>query len=278
MTDCKVKEISLILFLVSKKEFIPIPPPAPIPEAEDVFYEDLLKMYNNGEIDIICVMGPTASGKTRYAVNLARELGNAEIISADSRQVYRGMDIGSGKDLDEYGDIPYHLIDIVPAGQRYNICRYQRDFSAAYADCLKRNVVPILCGGSGLYVEAATKKGYDMEENSGLDLVLPQKPFYLATVVDRQTRRQRIDRRLDERLQQGMVEEIKGLLEQGVSEDSLIRYGLEYKFITLYITGKMDYEQMRIGLQNAIHQFAKRQMTWLRGMERDGVTIHWVKA
>jgi len=263
---------------LSKKEFIPIPPPAPIPQAEDITAEDIMRMYVEGEIDIICVMGPTASGKTRYAVNLARQLGNAEIISADSRQVYRGMDIGSGKDLDEYGEIPYHLIDIVPAGERYNICRYQRDFSAAYASCLERKVIPILCGGSGLYVEAATKKGYDMEENEGLNLVLPQKPFYLATVVDRQTRRDRIDARLDERLKNGMVEEIKGLLEQGVSQDSLIRYGLEYKFVTLYLTGQMEYAQMRISLQNAIHQFAKRQMTWLRGMERDSVTIHWVKA
>lgn len=263
---------------MSKKEFIPIPPPAPIPPAEKISAQQLGELYRSGEADIICVMGPTASGKTRYAVNLARQLGGAEIISADSRQVYRRMDIGSGKDLDEYGEIPYHLIDIVPAGERYNICRYQRDFSAAYRDCLQRGVVPILCGGSGLYVEAATKKGYDMPENSALDLVLPQKPFYLATVIDRQSRRDRIDARLDERLSGGMIEEVRGLLESGVSEESLIRYGLEYKFVTLYLTGKMDYSTMRTGLQNAIHQFAKRQMTWLRGMERDGVTIHWVKA
>ena len=285
---------------MSTKSFIPIPPPAPIPEAGRVSAAELLEKYLEGSIDLICVMGPTASGKTRYAVNLAREINRllksgkdavgaedkgtqghgtagAEIISADSRQIYIGMDIGTGKDLCEYGEIPVHLVDIVPAGERYNICRYQRDFSRVYKDCRKRGAIPILCGGSGLYIEAVTKPEYKLDDNNAVELVLPQKTFYLATTVDRETRRARIDKRLDERFAEGMVEEVRGLINQGVDPEVLIRYGLEYKFITLHVLGQLDFPTMHRLLQTAIHQFAKRQMTWLRGMEKDGVEIHWVK-
>lgn len=263
-----------------KKPIIPIPPPAIIPEAQPVDPNHLLELFRRGEVDLFCVMGPTASGKTRFAVALAhafRSLGvEAEIISADSRQVYVGMDIGTGKDLAEYGDVPYHLIDTVPAGERYNICRYQRDFSRVFANCRQRGVVPVLCGGSGLYVEAVTRPEYELGENVNMNLLLSVKPYYLATVVDRQTRRDRIDRRLDERLLAGMAEEVQGLLDKGVSPDTLIYYGLEYKFVTLLLLGRLNFEEMHEKLRVAIHQFAKRQMTWLRGMEKDGLDIHWV--
>ena len=330
---------------MSAKSFMPIPPPAPIPEAGRVSAAELLEKYLEGSIDLICVMGPTASGKTRYAVNLAREINRllksgedaagaegcvkqvcgaegkgaegkgaegkeveskgaedkgaegcvkqacgaegkgtqgrgtagAEIISADSRQIYIGMDIGTGKDLCEYGEIPVHLVDIVPAGERYNICRYQRDFSRVYKDCRERGAIPILCGGSGLYIEAVTKPEYKLDDNNAVELALPQKTFYLATTVDRETRRARIDKRLDERFAEGMVEEVRGLINRGVDPEVLIRYGLEYKFITLHVLGQLDFPTMHRLLQTAIHQFAKRQMTWLRGMEKDGVEIHWVK-
>lgn len=273
---------------MSKREYIPIPPPAPIPQAEEIDIAQLKHSFDSGEIDLICVMGPTASGKTKYAVALARELNrlcsleggrfkSAEIISGDSRQVYVGMDIGTGKDLKEYGEIPYHLIDIVPAGYKYNIFQYQRDFAAAYQDCLRRDVIPILCGGSGLYIESVTIKGYDLGENASLNLPLPQNTFYLATVVDRETRRERIDKRLVERLDEGMLLEIKNLLASGIPAEDLIYYGLEYKFLTQYATGEIDVDYMFEHLRIAIHKFAKRQMTWLRGMERDGVKIHWVK-
>lgn len=273
---------------MSKREYIPIPPPAPIPQAEEIDIAQLKHSFDSGEIDLICVMGPTASGKTKYAVALARELNrlcsleggrfkSAEIISGDSRQVYVGMDIGTGKDLKEYGEIPYHLIDIVPAGYKYNIFQYQRDFAAAYQDCLRRDVIPILCGGSGLYIESVTIKGYDLGENASLNLPLPQNTFYLATVVDRETRRERIDKRLVERLDEGMLLEIKNLLASGIPAEDLIYYGLEYKFLTQYAVGEIDVDYMFEHLRIAIHKFAKRQMTWLRGMERDGVKIHWVK-
>jgi len=266
----------------AKKNFIPIPPPAPLPQAEQLDPLSLLNGYLTGQIDLICVMGPTASGKTRLAVNLAKCFANAghraEILSADSRQVFAGMDIGTGKDLGDYEDVPYHLIDIVPAGSRFNICMYQKAFSEEYRSCLERGVVPILCGGSGLYVEAVTRAEYEMKEVSRAELCLPGKTYYLATLVDRETRRKRIDLRLDQRLEAGMVEEIKGLLDSGVESDMLIRYGLEYKFITLYLLGRLSYEQMHEQLRFAIHQFAKRQMTWLRGMEKDGIEIHWVNA
>ena len=314
---------------------------AELPPAEEINAAELLDKYLAGEIDLICVVGPTASGKTRYAVRLAREINRllketshagkgAEIISADSRQVYRGMDIGTGKDLSEYEEIPYHLMDIVDAGEKYNIFEYQRDFERAYKDIVDRGGIPILCGGSGLYVEAATC-GYslpevpadpelriELEKQSTEELIamlaslkplhnhtdydtrkrliraleiaiyeaehpvnrtafLPKNTYYIGTLVDRDERNARIDRRLDARLEEGMVEEIRGLLEGAdpVPAEDLIYYGLEYKFVTLYIIGELTYEQMRTQLATAIHQFAKRQMTWFRGMERKGIHIHW---
>ncbi len=299
----------------------------------------LVKAYDDGEIDLVCVLGPTASGKTRYAVGLAREVdavleprggGRAEIISADSRQVYRDMTIGTGKDLGEYGEVPYHLIDIVPAGTKYNIYEYQRDFEAAYNDILSRGAFPILCGGSGLYIEAATR-GYSLPDvpadpalraelekedtdtliarlaslkqlhNStdydtrqrlirALEIAiheqehpvtrtasLPKNTFYIGIDVSRETRIARIDARLDARLEEGLVDEVKSLLDSGIPAEDLTYYGLEYKFVTLYLTGELGYAQMRERLATAIHQFAKRQMTWFRGMERKGLEIHWVK-
>lgn len=335
-----------------KKNFTPIPEPAPLPPAEKIDIAEVYGKYVSGEIDIICVIGPTASGKTRYAVSLAREINRlagkdvAEILSADSRQVYRGMDIGTGKDLSEYGEIPWHLMDIVDAGTKYNIYEYQRDFERAYRDVVSRGGVPILCGGSGLYVEAATC-GYslpDVPENRAFreemeklpteELVsrlaalkplhnttdcdtrkrliraleiaeyekehpvnrtsyLPKKAYYIGTLVTREVRNARIDARLDARLQEGMVEEIRRLLDGSpartdaagsqipsrapVSAGDLIYYGLEYKFVTLYVTGKLTFDEMKSGLAIAIHQFAKRQMTWFRGMERRGIRIRWTE-
>ena len=331
---------------MSKKTFIPIPPMAELPPAEHVDAGEVLAKYQSGEIDLICVLGPTASGKTRFAVNLARQInsllseGHAEIISADSRQVYRGMDIGTGKDLAEYEEIPYHLMDIVDAGTKYNIFEYQRDFEKAYRDIRERGCVPILCGGSGLYIEAATC-GYSLPEvppnpqlreeleketdevlinrlaalkplhnNTDYDTrkrliraleiaiyesehpvqhtaFLPKNTYYIGTLVSRDERNARIDRRLDARLEEGMVEEIKGLIEgthpalapdnKPIPAEDLIYYGLEYKFVTLYIIGELTFEQMRTQLATAIHQFAKRQMTWFRGMERKGIEIHWTE-
>ena len=280
--------------------------------------------------DLICVLGPTASGKTRYAVQLARELGG-EILSGDSRQVYRGMDIGTGKDLAEYGEIPYHLIDIADAGEKYNIFQYQKDFEKAYRDIVARGKTPILCGGSGLYIEAATC-GYDLpdvppdpplraelEKEPTEDLIaryealrtphnttdydtrqrliraleiaiwqethpvtrtafLPKHTKYIGLQVSREERNARIDRRLQERLDAGMIEEVRGLLDRGLSPEDLLYYGLEYKYLTLYLTGKLPYDEMVARLQTAIHQFAKRQMTWFRGMERRGIEIEWITA
>jgi tRNA dimethylallyltransferase len=276
---------------VSKREkrtFIPIPPPAPLPDGEVIDRDALLEGYLRGEYDLICVMGPTASGKTRYAVELAHYFNqrlrekfaagemHCEIISADSRQVYRRMDIGTGKDLAEYGEIPYHLIDIAEPGIEYNVYEYQRDFALAYRDVRERGQLPILCGGSGLYIEAATC-GYEFGKGQPREAGLPEKTFYIGTLVSREERRARIERRLDARLQEGMIEEIKGLIEAGVSTETLIRYGLEYKFVTQYILGEISYEYMRERLYIAICQFAKRQMTWLRGMEKDGIEIHWTQ-
>ncbi len=284
--------------MLNKTQLLPdrpgIPPMAKLPEPEVIDPSALAKAYAAGEIDLICVLGPTASGKTRYAVQLAKALrgetpGQAggdvmadsnrpspEIISADSRQVYVGMDIGTGKDLGEYGDVPYHLIDIVPAGSKFNIYEYQAAFAKAYADVRSRGAIPILCGGSGLYIESVTR-AYKFEKQNGLpDEALPQKPYYIGTLVSREERVARIDRRLEERLEEGLVEEVRGLL-QTIPAPDLIYYGLEYKFVTQYILGELSYEDMVISLGNAIHQFAKRQMTWFRGMERDGVTIHWVR-
>ena len=278
-----------------------IPPMAALPEAETIDIPALAAAYADGIVDLICVLGPTASGKTKYAVQLARALGGsglpgaslrdsiranapgsplpprAEILSADSRQVYTGMDIGTGKDLDEYGEVPYHLIDIVPAGSKFNIYEYQAAFAEAYADVRSRGCIPILCGGSGLYIESVTR-AYKFDRENGVSAdQLPQKTFYIGTLVSREERVARIDRRLDERLEDGLIEEIQGLLDSGIPADDLLWYGLEYKFVTQYVLGKLSYDEMHILLANAIHQFAKRQMTWFRGMERDGVRIHWVR-
>ena len=271
--------------MLNKTQLLPdrpgIPPMAKLPDPEVIDPAALAKLYADGDIDLICVVGPTASGKTRYAVQLATVMAgpdrpSPEIISADSRQVYVGMDIGTGKDLGEYGDVPYHLIDIVPAGEKFNIYQYQAAFARAYADVRSRGAIPILCGGSGLYIESATR-AYKFEKENGLpDEALPQKPYYIGMLVTREERVARIDRRLEERLQEGLVEEVRGLL-QNVSAPDLMYYGLEYKFVTQYVLGELSYEEMVISLGNAIHQFAKRQMTWFRGMERDGVQIHWTK-
>ncbi len=305
-----------------------VPPPAELPTPETIDIETIRTAWKAGEIDLVCVLGPTASGKTRYAVQLARALGG-EIISADSRQVYRGMDIGTGKDLAEYGDIPYHLIDILDAGEPYDLYTYQQDFEQVYADIKSRGVLPILCGGTGLYIQAVTS-GYNlpqvppnpelraeleeadieelreaycercepdpavMESKRRLIRALeiefykeehplekteyaPKKTYFIGTVVSREERNARIDRRLDERLTEGMVEEVKGLLDKGIPAETLLRYGLEYKFVTEYLLGLVDYEGMRTLLATAIHQFAKRQMTFFRGMESKGTIIHWTE-
>ena len=318
---------------------------AELPPAEEINVKELLDKYLAGEIDLICVLGPTASGKTRYAVQLARQINalledlqddklsgtaGAEIISADSRQVYRGMDIGTGKDLDEYEEIPYHLMDIVDAGTKYNIFEYQRDFEKAYKGIVDRGGIPILCGGSGLYIEAATC-GYslpevppnpelraELEKETDEELIarlaalkplhnntdydtrkrliraleiaiyeaehpvqrtafLPKNTYYIGTLVSRDVRNAKIDARLDARLEEGMIEEIRSLIESGIPSEDLIYYGLEYKFVTQHVIGELTFEEMRQQLATAIHQFAKRQMTWFRGMERKGIVIHWTK-
>lgn len=262
------------------KKWLPIP--AEIPEPEVIDVSGLCASLRDGSVELVCVLGPTASGKTRYAVGLARRInaewgaGVAEIISADSRQVYRGMDIGTGKDLCEYGEIPYHMIDIQPAGAKYNVYEYQKDFVKVYQDIVTRGHIPVLCGGTGLYIEAATC-GYDFnKETPTVDpALLPHKTFYIGTLVDRDTRNARIDARLKARLDEGLVEEVRGLLDSGIDAEDLIYYGLEYKFVTQHILGIHSAEEMYTLLSNAIHQFAKRQMTWFRGMERDGVEIHW---
>lgn len=259
--------------------------PAELPESENIDVEALVREYRAGSIDMICVLGPTASGKTRYAVALAHRIQalpetgmKCEIISADSRQVYRGMDIGTGKDLCEYEDIPYHMIDIQPAGARYNVYEYQKDFVKAYQEVRSRGALPLLCGGTGLYIEAASC-GYDFDkEQPTVDLaLLPHSTYYIGTLVDRETRNARIDARLKARLEEGMVDEIRGLLDSGIPAETLIYYGLEYKFVTQYVVGILGYDEMFTMLSNAIHQFAKRQMTWFRGMERDGIVIHWTE-
>lgn len=286
-------------------------------------------------LDLIAIIGPTASGKTTLAVALAKRIGT-EIISADSRQLYRGMDIGTGKDIDEYTidgvTIPYHLIDICPAGYRYNLFEYVRDFNNVYADMISRGKQPLLCGGTGLYVETILK-GYALPpvpENSSLrqslqdktldelaDILRTYKTLHNTTDIDtckrairaieiaeyyskqspelleprplkntlivgvdidRELRRAKITRRLHERLQEGMVDEVKALLDSGIAPESLIYYGLEYKFLTEYVIGHISYDDMVERLEIAIHQFAKRQMTWFRGMERRGHTIRWIDA
>lgn len=311
------------------REAIPIPPPAPLPEPETIDFGGIFNEYASGAIALIVVLGPTASGKTRYAVDLARRCGG-EILSADSRQVYRGMDIGTGKDLNEYGDVPYHLIDIVPAGTRFDLYQWQQAFEYSYKDIRERGRVPILCGGTGLYIQAATC-GYtlpqvppdealreELEQYDAESLIqrlsefgplpdegvlqskrriiralevaiyerehpvkrtgfLPKNPYYIGTLVSREERVARIDKRLDERLASGMVEEVKGLLNSGIRPEDLVYYGLEYKFVTQYVLGILTWNEMRTLLANAIHQFAKRQMTWFRGMEKDGIRIHWTE-
>ena len=254
---------------------------AALPDAETIDLQALRQALADGSVELVCVLGPTASGKTRYAVSLAREMGG-EIISADSRQVYRGMDIGTGKDLAEYGEIPYHVIDVADPGDGYNVFRFKEDFTRAFEDIRSRGAVPILCGGTGLYINAVTS-GYDFQSHKPLSepgtLPGPAIPrtYFIGTLVSREVRNARIDARLDARLQEGMVDEIKGLLDKGVPAATLISYGLEYKYVTLYLNGELDYASMRERLAIAIHQFAKRQMTWFRGMERSGVLIHWTE-
>lgn len=286
------------------------------------------------DIDLVAIIGPTASGKTSLATALAYDL-DLEIISGDSRQVYRGMDIGTGKDLEDYvvegRQIPYHLIDIVEPGYKYNVFEYQRDFLKAYEDICRRGKLPILCGGTGMYVESVLK-GYRLlpvsenpalrERLSGKSLdeltailstykklhnstdvdtvkravrAIEIEEYYRQTPVqerefphlksliigvsiDRDLRRKKISERLRERLDAGMVEEVRGLLDQGIAPEDLIYYGLEYKYLTLYVTGQMTHAEMVHDLEIAIHQFAKRQMTWFRGMERRGFNIHWIDA
>ena len=256
--------------------------PAELPQAEQLDFAQLAREYAAGDCDLIVVLGPTASGKTRYAVSLAQEIEaaaalglfegcparmtdgpaitGAEILSADSRQVYRGMDIGTGKDLAEYGDIPCHLIDIVPAGTQYNVWQYRQDFLRVWTDIRGRGAVPLLCGGTGMYINAVTR-GYDFSDKQPLsaprpdipaDPAGPRKPFFIGTLVDRETRNARIDARLDARLAEGMVDEVRGLLAHGVSAEALLGYGLEYRFVTRYLQGELDYEQMRAQLAVAI--------------------------
>ena len=286
------------------------------------------------DYELITILGPTASGKTPFATALAAEL-NTEIISADSRQIYRGMDLGTGKDLADYTindrEIPYHLIDIVEPGYKYNVFEYQRDFLKAYETIKQKGCLPVLCGGTGMYLESVLK-GYRLmpvPENPELRTRLADKSLETLTRIlqqyktlhnstdvdtvkrairaieieeyyakhpiaerefpqlnsliigvdiDRDLRREKISRRLRQRLDEGMVDEVKQLLAQGIKAEDLIYYGLEYKFLTLYAIGKLTYEEMFAQLETAIHQFAKRQMTWFRGMERRGFTIHWVDA
>lgn len=226
--------------------------------------------------DILTILGPTASGKTPLAAHVAREL-DGEIISADSRMVYRGMTIGTGKDLDDYTidgrQIPYHIIDIVEAGYRFNVYEFQCAFQNAYMDITARHKVPIMCGGTGLYIESVLKS-YELGSVKFPD----RRSLTIGVKIDRELRREKITRRLKARLDEGMVDEVRELLKH-VSAERLIRYGLEYKYVTLYCTGQLSYDEMFRQLEIAIHQFAKRQMTWFRGMEeRRGTPIHWIDA
>lgn len=282
--------------------------------------------------DLITILGPTASGKTLFSAALAAQL-HTEIISADSRQIYKGMDLGTGKDLADYAingqTIPYHLIDIVDPGYKYNVFEYQKDFLKAYESIKAKGCLPILCGGTGLYLESVLK-GYKLipvPENPELRLSLSDKSlselteileqyktlhnstdvdtvkrairaieieeYYqkhpiqerefpklnsliIGVDIDRELRREKISRRLKQRLEEGMIEEVRNLINNGVTAEDLIYYGLEYKYLTLYVIGQITYNEMYTGLETAIHQFAKRQMTWFRGMERKGFTINWI--
>ena len=284
--------------------------------------------------NLVTILGPTATGKTQLATALAARI-DGEIISADSRQIYRGMDIGTGKDLGEYvvdgKPIPYHLIDIVDAGYKYNVFEYQRDFLKAFESVNQRGHLPILCGGTGLYIEAvlngykllavpdnqllreqlATKtldeltsilSGYKTLHNqTDVDTVkrairaieieayyqtheeetveYPElKSLIIGVGINREVRREKITKRLKARLNEGMIDEVKMLLDSGIQPDDLIYYGLEYKFVTNYLLDKLTFDELFTQLEIAIHQFAKRQMTWFRGMERRGFTIHWLDA
>ena len=281
---------------------------------------------------LITIIGPTASGKTVLAAQLAFTI-SGEIMSGDSRQVYKNMDIGTGKDLKDYTvngkNIPYYIVDVVDAGSKYNVYEFQKDFIAAYNTIIDKNKQPILCGGTGMYIEAALK-GYSLihvpsddafrtlcetktdeiliEElksykklhnqtdidtrrriiraleiehyyanNPKITFEYPQfTPIIIGVSIDVETRRNRIDLRLQQRLKEGMVDEVKALIDRGVPTETLVYYGLEYKFLTLYVTNQMSYTDMVLQLNIAIHQFAKRQMTWFRGMERRGMKIHWI--
>lgn len=286
----------------------------------------------SSKYNLITILGPTAGGKTSVAAHLALEL-KSEIISADSRQVYRGMDIGTGKDIEDYTvngtKIPYHIIDIVDAGYKYNVFEYQNDFVKAFEDISIRNMIPILCGGTGMYIDAATK-GYKLinvpvneqlrvelknrslkeltkilaeikiqhnksdidtpkrairaieiakyyQDNPEIEFEYPKiNSLFIGVKFDRESRRKRISQRLKQRLENGMIDEAKALLDSGISKETLIYYGLEYKYLALYLSNDISYEEMFSKLETAIHQFAKRQMTWFRGMERKGVKIHWL--
>lgn len=283
--------------------------------------------------ECVAVVGPTASGKTGRAVDLARAL-RGEVISADSRQVYRRMDLGTGKDLEEYGEVKSHLIDVCEAGEKYNLHNFLRDFHKVYDDILLRGNLPVVCGGSGLYVESALRgivlpdvpenaelremlSGKSLEELAGIlrgykqlhnttdidscqrairaieieeyysshpgealmadkSTARPLDGLVVGIDIGRDDRRRRITERLHSRLEQGMVDEVRALLDSGIAPDNLIYYGLEYKFLTLNVIGKLGYDEMVKNLETAIHQFAKRQMTWFRGMERRGLPIMWL--
>jgi tRNA dimethylallyltransferase len=283
---------------------------------------------------LITILGPTASGKTTLAAALASKL-DSEIISADSRQVYRGMDIGTGKDLADYKlngkQIPFHLIDICEAGEKYNVYEFQHDFHKAFSEITTKSKLPILCGGTGMYIEAVLK-GYKLvavPENKELRKNLEKKSLEELTDIlnqyvslhnkseldsakrairaieiaeystkqipenqefqpinsliigidlDREVRRKKITQRLHSRLKEGMIEEVKALIDRGITANDLIYYGLEYKFVTQYLIGELTYNEMFAQLEIAIHQFAKRQMTWFRGMERRGFTVEWIQS
>ena len=227
------------------------------------------------QLPILTILGPTACGKTTFAAHLAADI-DGEIISADSRQVYRRMDIGTGKDLADYTvdgkEVPYHLIDIAEPGTRYSVYQFQHDFHEAYTDIKSRGKTPILCGGTGLYIESVIR-GYEFDGR-----VMPSmNSLNIGLKINREERRRKISARLRSRLAEGMVDEVRGLIDSGVSTAALIRYGLEYKYVTLYLLGELEYEEMVRLLEIAIHQFAKRQMTWFRGMEeRRHIPIEWI--
>lgn len=227
-------------------------------------------------IELITIIGPTASGKTLLANELASVL-QGEIISADSRQVYKRMDLGTGKDLSDYWvngrAIPYHLIDIHEPGYKYNVSEYQHDFWRVFTEMRQKGVQPILCGGSGMYVEAVLA-GYKLQ---GVQPP-PIDSMIVGVDIERELRRKKISDRLEKRFAEGMLDEVQGLLDEGVPAEHLIYYGLEYKFMTLHLIGQLSYDEMYKGLESAIHQFAKRQMTWFRGMERRGYQIDWLDA